>query len=451
MLLEALDDVDQLPVHSDVSAIVHLVREAQNAALRRHLVVDVAVVGVERLEAHRLLRLHAATCHRRERLKQRHRFLHRHRAEGLRRTILHRPVRDLEVLGDDVAENLPLLRHVSGLAQRRVVVVAGGIRLEVVAVAVGAGEEVVVGSAEVHVEADGGVHRQHLVERVGECVRVHFVVLVAPVVQPARVKLRVHLGTHLRESHLGVEGTRGVSNTEIDGRVDFGSQRAALQRVIVRRVRREVDDVLSEVLLVELEQPAQIVLVTGRVESVFVLDLHSDDVTTVAVDVGTNQGEQDVEVVLNMLQINRIHGTDLDSGFADEPVGETTEIPLTADIRTRAQNDVHVVLLSNLEELNHIGNSIEIELSLAGLVKVPSDVGLNGIQSSIGHLLDRVFPVDVVLARFLTEVVEGSCNIVEGLSIELKVVADNSEGSLRQRGSNKKQTHEEFHLQTKKI
>ena len=261
--------------------------------------------------------------------------------------------------------------------------------------------------------------------------RVHLVVLVLPVVEPAGVELRVHAGTSLGVAHLRIELDGDVvAGAEVDGGVDVLGERAALELVVVSAIVGEEHHVVAEKALVQVQQPLEVHLVAGGVEAVLVLDLDHDDVASVLVQVGTHQGEQHAEEVLHVLLVHGIGGSQLDAGNAQQPVGQTAKVPLAADVGTGAEDHVEVVLLGQLNEANDVGNPLEIELALVRLVEIPGNVGLHGIQTALGHLLQRVVPVLVVLAGLLAEVVEGAGHVGEGLSIHLKVVVNDLERSL---------------------
>lgn len=430
VLVVSLQHVDQHLVHDDVRAVVHLVLELQRASLGGDLVVHVAEVRVQRLERQRLLISHAAARHGGHHVEHRHGLGDRDGAVASRLVVLHRPLGDGTELGNGVADDRPLLRHVTGFGERRVVVVGGQVGLEVVVVSVRAGEEVVVAAAVVHVEVDGGVQAQHRLQRLGDGVRIDLVVLLLPVVEPSGVELAVHLRASLGVAHLRRELLLDVvAHAEVDGGVDVLGEGAALEGVVVGGIHSEEDDVVAEEALAQIQEPLEMGLIARGVEAVLVLDLDHDDTASVLVEVGAKKREKDVVEVLHVLLVDRIGGSQLDAGLSLEPVGQTAEVPLTADEGARTENDVHVVLLGNLDETDDVCDAVEVELSLARLVEVPGHVGLDGVQATVSHLLDGVFPVDVVLSGFLAEIVEGSRHVGEWLSVHLEVIVDDLEGS----------------------
>lgn len=94
-------------------------------------------------------------------------------------------------------------------------------------------------------------------------------------------------------------------------------------------------------------------------------------------------------------------------------------IPFCLDEWADAHDCVHVVALDQLEELDHVVPAFEIVLAGLGLVGVPEDVGLDGVEAAVLGGLEQLVPH-----------VGGAARVVDGAGEEEVPPAVDQEGAL---------------------
>ena len=442
-----LEKTDELAVEVDEGSVAEGLDGEVTALGEGSLVEDETVVDIEALEGHGLLALSGFGIELVEGVPEGDGLGHGDGTVGDLGVVL-----DVEVgvgeSGSEVVGNLLVLEgHINGLGEGSIVIVGGRIGLVGVTAAVGTVEEVEVGTAEEDVEVDGGVHVDHLVEGLDDGLNTSSAVTLTPVIEPAGVVLGVEVGAGLLVLSLESKRSSSVTRTEIDSGVDLIDSTAG-NHAIGRTISGEGDDLVTEVLLGLLEEVADVVVVADGVGTVLILDLREDDGTTIDVEVGDETREELIEPGVDVLDVLLIGRTDLDAVLLKNPVGEATELPLGANVGAGTKNGGHVVLLDDGEEALDIGNTLEIELTLLRLVKVPGDVGLDGVETSVGGLHDGVLPI----LGLDTEIVNGSRNHLVGLAILQPLGLTKFEGALSRGKKNKSSEKEanELHFEQKK-
>ena len=248
-------------------------------------------------------------------------------------------------------------------------------------------------------------------------------VLLLPVVQPPAVELRVLVGTHRLVLAHRREGVVRVAGTEVHGGVRLARQATAREHAVVRTVRgeRHVARGGAQVRDGHVVQLGEILLVAGRIAAVLVLDLGHNDAASVRDHVGREHRKKCVEPLLHRLHVLGILGSDLDTIFLQQPVGQTTELPLSADIGSGTHNHEKTVLLGEREIAVQIVRALEVEHAPLGLVHVPRDVRLDGVHARVCDFLEGILPA----RRMHAEVVEGGGHELNRLSVQhIGVAAD---------------------------
>ncbi|OHT13047.1 hypothetical protein TRFO_03467 [Tritrichomonas foetus] len=129
--------------------------------------------------------------------------------------------------------------------------------------------------------------------------------------------------------------------------------------------------------------------------------------------------------IANVLHVFFIVGTDNNSFFLHKPVWKTSEIPFSTDIWTWTKNDVKTDFCGEFNPMFDISNSFEVELTFLWFVKVPGNICLDDVATTVAHLLEVQFPV----TWMLTEIVERTGNILEWFTIHLEFISNDFEGS----------------------
>ena len=158
-------------------------------------------------------------------------------------------------------------------------------------------------------------------------------------------------------------------------------------------------------------------IVTER--TVFVLDLHGDDGSAVRNLQRRQFPAQSLKPALRRGQEFFVGAAQDNVGIGEEPCGQAAEIPLSAGIRTGAQDHVETFLLRDADERRNIERSGEVIDSRLGLVQVPENIGRNGVQSHGARLLEAIAPVfarDALVVHFAGD-------DLQGLAVEHEVVA----------------------------
>ena len=271
-----LDDVDEFAINVDADTVADLL-ELQSTTSGFGLVQNEAVVVIELLEHHRsviLLLRHGNHVHGIEEANSLLKSDVAVRQLGRVLNIVGRNV--TPILLDNFKNLLPLPGSVTCLAERRIVIIRRRIRL--VRVGVSTSIKAEVRTAVVHVDVDGRVQFEDLVEVVGDLLGADSVVVLAPVVNPARVILRVNKRTSsfvalplALERHLRVSASR-----EIDSRERQLRTGTALHHPVVVRIRGEQDHVVTDLVLHDLADLGKVRLIACE-PAVLVLNLDRDD------------------------------------------------------------------------------------------------------------------------------------------------------------------------------
>lgn len=300
-----------------------------------------------------------------------------------------RLLRDRGVAGDDLAEGVVLGAGVAGLGEGGVVVVGGDDR-GVALVVVGAVGEAEVGAAVEHVDVDGGAGGQQLVEVGGGARRVPDVVLLAPVVEPADPELRAHQRPF---GHVGPQRLQRLLDPAAEGGGGQDAGQAAGGQVVAgaRLVAGEEQflDAPCTQRLVDVLEVRGVV----AVRPVLVLHLDGDDRAVVRGHVRQQRGQQDVEVAVEGVGEAGVAGAQPDVGVRGQPGGQAAAVPLGADVRAGAQQDVQALGAGEPQIAGQVEQAVEDERAVrVGLVEVPGDVRLHGVEAHQPGLAQPVGP-----------------------------------------------------------
>ena len=169
----------------------------------------------------------------------------------------------------------------------------------------------------------------------------------------------------------------------------------------------------------EVADGAQVVLVRA-VGAVLVLHLHHDDVAA-ARDLALDElGQQVVVVGGHLGEVLGVLGADAHVALGEEPRGQAAELPLGAHERAHAHDGPEAELGRLVHEARDVELAGEVELSLVGLVHVPSGVGLDRVEARGLEVGERAVPV----GRVNAEVVDGTAEHLEGLAVEQEVLVE---------------------------
>ena len=151
-------------------------------------------------------------------------------------------------------------------------------------------------------------------------------------------------------------------------------------------------------------------------------------------------GKKNLEPIINSLKISLVVNTNSYILLIDKPPRKTTKIPLSTNIRTRSHDNVKTILLSKIDPSLNISNTLKVENTLLRLVKIPSNISLNSIQTTSNHLLEDILPTIGVDS----EVVEGTRDVLEGLTIHVEGLVLDLESTLSESDSKKESKNEEL-------
>ena len=157
---------------------------------------------------------------------------------------------------------------------------------------------------------------------------------------------------------------------------------------------------------------------SGAIGAVLVLHLHHDDVATMG-DLALDElGQQVVVVGGHLGEVLGVLGADAHVALGEEPRRQAAELPLGAHERTHAHDGPEAELGRLVHEARDVELAGEVELSLVGLVHVPSGVGLDRVEARGLEVGERAVPV----GRMNAEVVDGTAEHLEGLAVEQEVL-----------------------------
>ena len=295
--------------------------------------------------------------------------------------------------------------------------------MQVVRVAGGAAvHEAEVGAAVEHVQVDGPAELQELAHGVRQVLGVAPDDVLAPAVEPAVPELHAHERPVL--AVLLVEGLElgevlARAGAEVAGDEDVVvDERACAQASAPRTVRGAQGDIHPAVEH-EVADAAQVLLVLA-VGAVLVLHLHHEDVSTACDLTLLEDGHEGVVVGGNAGKELGVARARAHGAVREEPGGESAPLPLRADERRRADDGPETELGRLVQEASEGEPAREVELAGTGLVEVPGNVGLNGVEAHRLEVVEGVAPVRGVHP----EVVDGPGEDAERFSVEQELIAN---------------------------
>ena len=279
-------------------------------------------------------------------------------------------------------------RVIAVFVEQRGVVVTGD-RRQVFREAVCSRREAEVGSAveSVHVHIHVVLHHFLNLSRDGS--RIAGVMTLAPMVEPTAPEFHTglgHIGLSVRKTSERARGTR----PEIERGIDVG-QRSARKHILtspVRSEKRHVDSVSAHTFL----QGFEIILVVA-VGAVFVLNLHCDDVAAFGYLQRNEFRHSASEIIAHLFHIHGVVAAHPQIFVAEQPGGKTSEIPLRANVRTRAYYHVKPEFLRRPAITRHIVHSFKAEFAFPRLVNVPAHNRLHGVEPRGFQFFQSVPPV----------------------------------------------------------
>lgn len=329
---------------------------------------------------------------------------------------------------DDVAECHELGSRLAAFVEGRVVVVAGGVRLVVAAVAVGAVHEAEAGAAMKHVHADGVALAEHplVFGRIGGCVG--DVVVFAPVIEPAGPVFTGHEGAIRTESLEFYKFLLRIAGTEVDDGGKF--RKRAFGKLVSSVGGVEQGAGRGEAGVEERGFYGFHVGVVITEGTVFVLDLDGDDGTAILNEKRANLAGETREPVIHGSDVFRIGGPEREGAVFQEPGGIAAELPLGADVGAGTEDDVEAFLLSFADVFGNVVLAGEVVDTGAWFVEVPEDVGGDGVQAHGAGHAEAGAPVSTWNAGIVHFAGE---NLV-WMAIELELAVGDGEGVRRLSG-----------------
>ena len=294
----------------------------------------------------------------------------------------------VHILGHHLTQFVVLGRSLTCLVDGSIVIIAGHIGCK--ARAVSASPVSPVCATVSHIEREGDALREHFVETFDHILGSTGLMLAAPLVEPSAPKLRAHFGSI---------GTQFAETTELV--IDVGSRAEVhgpdeIVETIVGEIARPV--ALEQLHFVEayfaqrIANSADIRLI-DTVGTIFILDLHHDDGTSlVDGEVSHLFGHLRLEDLQTLHKIG-IEFAQTNVFLFEQPPWQTTHLPFGTNIRTGTKDDIHAVLLSQLDESAEVVVLGEVEHSFLLLMDVPEHVETQRIHAECLTHLDAMFPI----------------------------------------------------------
>ena len=247
-----------------------------------------------------------------------------------------------------------------------------------------------VGATVSHIKREGDTLREHFVETFDHILGSTGLMLAAPLVEPSAPKLRAHFGSI---------GTQFAETTELV--VDVGTRAKVhspdeVIETIVGEVARPVT--LEELNFVEayfaqrIANSADIRLI-DTIRTIFVLDLHHDDgASLVDGEVGNLFGHLRLEDLQALHEVG-VEFTQTNILLLEQPPWQTAHLPFGTNVRTGTKDDIHAVLLSQLDESAEVVVLGEVEHTFLLLMNVPEHIEAQRIHAECLTHLDTMFPI----------------------------------------------------------
>ena len=159
------------------------------------------------------------------------------------------------------------------------------------------------------------------------------------------------------------------------------------------------------------------------VGTIFVFNLHHEDVATVVDGVFSNLLAQAVDVSLTGSQKVGVVAAPNHVLVFLQPVGETAEVPFRTNVWARTEHNVEAQFLCRADELGEVGLTFEVEDARLALVDVPENVGRNAVDAHGFCTQHAVAPVFLRDAR----IVHFSAYQGDGLAVEPELAFFNLE------------------------
>ncbi len=239
-----------------------------------------------------------------------------------------------------------------------------------------------------HVEADRIFAFQHPFQAVEQGLGRHGFVQLAIGVVPAAPKFRAEIGAV--RPRFGAQGEFLFGDrlgAEIDAADHAGHRTLCVELGRIGGIEQSVEAGVAQGLL--LRQQIGLVAAEG---AVFVLDLRQHD-RPAAVDLQRRQFlAQPLQPALHWLEIARIERARGDVRRREQPGGQAAAVPFGADIGPGTQIDQKAFFLGQADIGGDVEIAREIVVAGRGFVRVPEDVGGQGVQTQRLQLLQAVAP-----------------------------------------------------------
>ena len=241
----------------------------------------------------------------------------------------------------------------------------------------------------------------------------------SPFVEPTAPELRTHLWRLWTQLAQAAELLVDIgASTEVHGpykvvKTVFGEVR--------RPVALEQSHLVEARFLNDVSNLAYIYLVL-TIRAILILYLNHDDRTAVL----NGQTSQLLAHLLledgHTLDKVRVALAQTDVFLLQQPPRQTAHLPLSANVWTRTNDDVHAMLLCQTAESSHVVVAGKVKLSLFLLMYVPEDVEADGVHAKRLAHLNAVLPV----FAWNTWVVQLSCLNNKWLAIQEECLVANS-------------------------
>lgn len=213
-------------------------------------------------------------------------------------------------------------------------------------------------------------------------------VVLAPVVEPADPEL--HGGERAGPLVAAQVGEAfGGAGAEGGGGEPAG-QHAALEHGVLGPVGGE-----QEAVHAPFDQgPFHMGAVAGvvPVRPVLVLDLHGHDGSAAAREQWQQLGDDEVEPAVDLGLETGVGAAQVEAVGGEEPGGQPAEVPFGADVRAGPDDGVQAEVAGGAQEAAEVAPAGEVGLARGGLVEVPGDVGVDGVDTEGAQPPQPVLP-----------------------------------------------------------
>ena len=246
------------------------------------------------------------------------------------------------------------------------------------------------GTSMCHIKTKRDVPVEHILDTFHHFLGRTGLMLPAPMVKPTRPELTAHewsIRTYGREF--------------LEFLIDIGTcTEVQRPKQIVQSIqlKRRVPIALEKYGLVETCTTHNVtdgchIRFVNPVSAKLILYLHHDDITTVGQLEGSQLLTQFLHKDFRTLHEIRVQRTHFHIFLFEQPPRQSAHLPFRTHIRTRTQDDIHAMFLSQFTKLSHILFTGKVEFPFLLFMVVPKHIQTDGIHTKRLAHQDSVFPI----------------------------------------------------------